>query len=357
MLSPPRPSSLLNALGDGLLVVDEEGTLLHANPAACELLGRSRRRIEGRDLSDLVDLVDLVELCERCREGQRLLVEVEVPAAVGLVEAHLSTWREGDRHGVVVLLRERRALRELEDRLRAEDRARLIAALAAGLAHEVRNPLGGIRGAAQLIGRGESAPELSALIVREVDRIAAVMSRWMELSRPQLGEVAPVALNQLIDEERVLLDAEHAGSTLAWELDLDPALPPCRGDEVALRQLVRNLLRNAWEAAGVAAGRVRVTTRAGSWARLASRGRARGVGMTVRVEDNGPGVDEALADSLFDPFVTGRAEGHGMGLFVAWKAARDHGGHLTHGRSEVLGGAAFTLTLHEHPPGPSGATP
>jgi len=208
-----------------------------------------------------------------------------------------------------------------------------------GLAHEVKNPLAGIRGAAQLLKRRLLEPELAHLadmIIAEADRLANLADRLLHGGRkPHLTHVN---LHEVIERARAVIASEAAPS-VQLDRDYDPSLPGLRGDADRLLQLLLNLMRNALQAG---ATRVGVRTRAAhnvligdKPARLAAR---------LDVIDDGHGVPEGLRESLFLPLVSGRADGTGLGLALVQEIAREHGGVVVHdGRRP--GPTVFSLLL------------
>ena len=207
-----------------------------------------------------------------------------------------------------------------------------------GLAHEVKNPLAGIRGAAQLLKRRLQDADmihLAEMIMGEADRLATLADRLLHGGRkPHLTNVN---LHEVTERARAVIASEATAAT-QLERDYDPSLPPLRGDADRLLQLLLNLMRNALQAG---AATVIVRTRAAHNvligerpARLAAR---------LDVIDNGPGVPEALRDMLFLPLVSGRANGTGLGLALAQEIAREHGGAVT--CASRAGHTVFSLTL------------
>lgn len=208
-----------------------------------------------------------------------------------------------------------------------------------GLAHEVKNPLAGIRGAAQLLKRRVAEPELAHLadmIMAEADRLANLADRLLHGGRkPHLSHVN---LHEVIERARAVIASEAAPS-VQLDRDYDPSLPRLRGDADRLLQLLLNLMRNALQAG---AARVGVRTRAAhnvligdKPARLAAR---------LDVIDDGRGVPESLGESLFLPLVSGRADGSGLGLALVQEIAREHGGIVVHDGSRP-GQTVFSLLL------------
>lgn len=207
------------------------------------------------------------------------------------------------------------------------------AGLGRTLAHEIKNPLAGIRGAAQLLAanaRGEDA-ELARLIVDETERIRRLVDRVEAFSDARAPARRPVNLHAVLDRVRRLV-ASGAGPAVRFRERYDPSLPDAEGDEDQLVQVVLNLVKNAAEAAS-RPDRPGEITLATAWRQGGRTPRADGKGwratpLELRVEDDGPGIDPALRARLFDPFVTGKPHGEGLGLTLAAKLTADHGGAL-----------------------------
>lgn len=213
-----------------------------------------------------------------------------------------------------------------------------VAAALKGLAHELRNPLAGIRGGAQLLARrhGDAASsELTGLIQSEVDRLAALLDRLMA---PQPATPhQPLNLHAVLD--RVLHLAEHdAGWAVRLTRDYDPSLPEIDGDADRLVQATWNLVRNAIQAG---ATQVTLRTRAEHGARIADV--VHPLALRLDIADDGRGIPDELAEQVFLPLVSGRAEGSGLGLALAQQVTREHGGALSF-RSRP-GHTVFTLLL------------
>lgn len=209
--------------------------------------------------------------------------------------------------------------------------------LARTLAHELRNPLAGLRGAAQLLKRELADPEQRAcldVIVQEADRLAALADRLLETKDDRRREA--VNIHAITEHVRRIAAAEHRA--LSFERDYDPSLPELQGDRERLIQAVLNLVRNAIEAD---ARQIILRTRAERRCRIG----ARSVRLAVRldVQDDGRGVPHALAERIFLPLVSGRERGSGLGLSLALSVALEHQGSLTY-RSEP-GRTVFTLLL------------
>jgi two-component system nitrogen regulation sensor histidine kinase GlnL len=205
-----------------------------------------------------------------------------------------------------------------------------------GFAHEVKGPLAGMRGAAQLLQRRVEAAdlrELASLIMAEADRLAGLADRLLAV-RAQ-AQLAPANVHEVI--ERVIAVSDAAPGAPRIRRDYDPSLPPLALDADRLQQALLNLVRNAGEAG---AREVVLRTRAEHAARLGDHA---GLAVRIDVVDDGRGVPAALADTLYEPLVSGRADGSGLGLAIAREIAREHGGELVH--ASRPGATVFSLLL------------
>ena len=347
-------ADVLEHVADGVVLADGADVARYLNPAAERMVGRSRARATGRSLSELPGGPALRLLAERARAASSPAAQDDLrfpEAPVDVLVAPLEGPGEDGAEGWVVLtLRDRSIARQLEADARHSERLASFATLAAGIAHEVKNPLGGIRGAAQLLARGVSAErdrEYLELIVREVDRIAALVDRLRDLAaadRP--ASRSPVDLNRLLHELATLHGATGEG---ALELDLDPSLPRVDGDPDELRRLFLNLVRNAFEAP---ARRVQIATRVETGRRWRDpEGHVHAL-VSASVTDDGPGIPPEHRPRLFEPFFTTKesGEGTGLGLSVSQEIVREHGGRIA--VTSVLGkGSRFSILLP--PAGPA----
>jgi two-component system nitrogen regulation sensor histidine kinase GlnL len=344
--------NLIEHLPDGVLLV-ENGAIRFASGRAAEVLGVSVRRLTDMPLRDLLPAPAL-EVVERVLKGAISCTVRDLPWDRPSAARRISvTGTPGPGTGQVVVV-----VVDATDPVghtAAEGFRRRLAwldSLAAGMAHEIRNPLGGIRGAAQLLRRDpepDDHDELTLLIIQEADRINALVEQLMGLTRPRPVRRAAVSLNALVHDEVALLRARFGGDPVRWELDLDPSLPDVEGDPARLREAVGNLLRNAQEAAS---GAVAVRTRIDAGGHLTGDGFDRGVTLRLEVTDDGPGIEPSAAARLFDPFMTTKREGSGLGLFVTRLAIEDHRG-LIHVDPRPGLGARFTIVLSQYlPPSP-----
>ncbi|MCP4871028.1 MAG: hypothetical protein GY898_20165 [Proteobacteria bacterium] len=341
--------NLIEHLPDGVLLIEDEAVRF-ASGRAAEVLGISVRRMTGAPLAEVLP-ADAAEVITRVLGGAssctvRNLVW-DRPSAARRVTV-TGTPGPGPNQVVVVVV----DAADPVGHAAAEGFRRRLAwldSLAAGMAHEIRNPLGGIRGAAQLLRRDPEPAdhdELTHLIIQEADRIDSLVEQLMGLTRPRPLKRAAVSLNALVHDEVALVRARFGRDPVSWDLDLDPSLPEVEGDPERLREAVGNLVRNAQEAA---AGKVTVRTRIDAGGHLAGEGFDRGVSLRLEVTDDGPGIEPTQAAHLFDPFMTTKQEGSGLGLFVTRLAIEDHKG-LIHIDPRPGLGARFSVVLSQHLP-------
>lgn len=334
----PADLSALDALATPVAWCDAEGRLLGGNPAFARWLGVGPRRLPG---------VPLAALEAEERRLAQVLAEPPLTDPLRLRRLTFAFPGSDSRlYADALLSRREDGGWWLEahpvDEFPGEDPATVLpSALSAalkGLAHELRNPLAGLKGAAQLLARrvaDEEARELTGLIESEVARLTELIDRLLSPAPARAHE----PLNIHVVLERVLRLAESdAGWAVKLIRDYDPSLPELPGDADRLTQAVWNLVRNAIEAG---AANVSLRTRVERGVRIGDAAHARA--LRLDIADDGRGVPEALAEQVFLPLVSGRAEGTGLGLALAQQVAREHRGSLSY-RSRP-GHTVFTLLL------------
>ena len=346
--APAELCNLLDGIASSVLWLDGDAAVVHLNEPAEDLFGVSRNQAAGRSLRDLLKAnVELEGVISRSRTTGTQYSRRELPFEAGpgaplrMLDVTVTPFDQPGRPGGVVVeladvTQHQRILREnaLLTQLGGSR------AMVRQLAHEIKNPLGGLRGAAQLLERQLKDPalhEYTTVIISEADRLAALVDALLGPGQPPRKE--PVNVHEVVQHVGHLLAAE-APPGVAIERDYDPSLPRLRLDRNQVIQALLNLGRNAIQSVG-GRGRVVLRTRALTNASIGSR-RHRVVAC-IQVEDDGPGVPAELKDTVFYPLVTGRPGGTGLGLAVAQDLVGRHDGLIEF--ESRPGRTVFTILL------------
>lgn len=332
----PNHEAVLNALPHAILSVDAQGRVLDANMAAeafFDVSAPMMRRNLIKDLlpfgSPLLALIDQVR--ERNAPVNEYRVDLGSPRLGGERHVDIQVAPMQDQSGgVVIMLQERTIADKMDRQLTHRGAARSVTALAAMLAHEIKNPLSGIRGAAQLLEQSveDADRELTQLICEEADRIVKLVDRMEVFSDERPVTRSPVNIHIVLEHVKKLAQSGFARKIKFIE-DYDPSLPPVHANKDQLVQVVLNLVKNAAEAIdGEADGEITMTTGFKPGVRLSVPGSSSRVSLPIEVciKDSGPGVAPDLLPYLFDPFVTTKTSGTGLGLALVAKIVGDHGG-------------------------------
>lgn len=330
----PDTAVILASLPDPVIVVDRGGCVRFVNPAAEQFLGSGAAALCGSALaafvaphSPLLSLVDSV-----WRVGNTIAeydVVVEGPR-FGSRSVTIKGSLTGEGADMLVLSLQERSMADMMDRhLTHRNAARSITGMAAMLAHEVKNPLSGIRGAAQLLEQDADPAEreLTQLICDETDRIVALVDRMEAFSDHRPIERRAVNIHEVLERVRKIVQSGLARHIRFVE-EYDPSLPLVHGDRDLLVQVFLNLVKNAAEAVHSPDAEIMLTTAYRHGLRLAvpgGKGRQH-LPLMVAVTDNGSGIPEDLRPHLFEPFVTTKRNGTGLGLALVAKVIGDHGG-------------------------------
>lgn len=351
--SDDRPSARaqISGLVFALLLIDDTGCIAEANHAAENLLGISAKRLIGTHLTDRLGISD-PRVAQRLAVNDAALVVRDLTLVIGETEmrVNLTASPLGNHPGWRVI-----TLSALGHEDNAPDQSgEAMLSAPAILAHEIKNPLAAIRGAGQLAER-KLAPEdrkLARMITDEVDRIARLIDRMQALGSTRIGALEPCNPYEAI---RSAIATVQAGGDAAIEIreEFDPSLPPVLANRDALEQVLINLISNARDAAVLTNGAPEITvqTRFVSGLNFSAirMGEAIPLPIEITVSDNGPGIDPALRDHVFEPFVSSKPAGQGLGLALVRKLVRDMRGNVSHDRDLRSGLTHFRLHLPQAP--------
>ena len=358
--APAELSALLDALATCVVWVDADGAVLHLNEPGEDFFGLSRNQALGRSMRELLRAnTELEGVVNRARAAAAQYSRREIPFEAGpgapprVIDVTVTPFDAPGHPGSVVV-----ELADTTHHQRITRENNLLTQLGGSramvrqLAHEIKNPLGGLRGAAQLLERQLKDPalhEYTSVIIAEADRLAALVDALLGPGQPPHKQ--PVNIHEIVQHVGHLLAAE-APTGVQIERDYDPSLPRLRLDRNQIIQALLNLGRNAIQAVGEH-GRIVLRTRALTNASIGSR-RCRVV-VGIQVEDDGPGVPAELKDTVFYPLVTGRNTGTGLGLAVAQDLIGRHDGLIEF--DSRPGRTVFTilLPLEAHEPAIAGA--
>jgi len=331
----PSAAAILDALVEAVVVVDRSARIVHANAAAEQFFDLSAAMLLGRMLNDFLPSDSpLFSLLDQVLKSGAAVSENGVTLSssrlgnrfVALLMAPLNDDGGG---GVAISILEQSIARKIDNQMLHRGAARSVGAMGSMLAHEVKNPLSGIRGAAQLLEQnvGDAERELTQLICEETDRIVALVDRMEAFADGRPVERTAVNIHQVLGHVRKV--AEHGfGRGVRFVEVYDPSLPDVWGNRDQLIQVFLNLAKNACEAAPGEGAEVILSTAYRQGVRLAVPGTQTRVHLplVVSVQDNGPGISEELREHLFDAFVTNKVNGTGLGLALVAKIVNDHGG-------------------------------
>jgi two-component system nitrogen regulation sensor histidine kinase GlnL len=339
---------LLSSLEDGVIILDPAGRIVSLNQAAEELTGFSGSQIAGRLIGEVFPPpAPLSSLVAKTADQGRshadfdaTLTRADGARLTISAVASLVSNPHGESHGAVLVLRDLSRVRELEEQVRRSDRLAALGVLAAGVAHEVRNPLVGVRAAAQLMEREPGFPpnlqEFTGIIIREVDRLNRLVGELLAFAGARPLQIQSCNVNQVAEEALRLEEAGLQAGGVTVVRRYDPAVPAVAGDPERLLQVFLNLIRNGAEAMAGGAGELQVRTR---FERVAPQcgGRAAAV---VEIADRGPGIPPEIQAQLFNPFFTTKDGGTGLGLPISLRIVEEHGGAI-----EVQGGVGQGATF------------
>lgn len=354
---PDLTADILTGIVDGVVVIDANRQILIWNRAAEELTGIAVADAIGRSASETFsENPAIVSLVEKTLGSGRsyadyefdLMVKHGPPHPVGLVTGVLMD-DEGAPHGVILTIRDQAGVRDLKERMRRSDRLATLGMIAAGIAHEVKNPLVGIRGAAQLMkselltSPGNSLTEYLDVILKEADRLNKVLEGILDFTRIKPQGIKAYNVHSILDRVLLLNEENARRSGVVLSRLYDPSLPDIRGNEDQLVQVFLNIIKNAIEAMP-GGGKLTVTTRmSDQFTSVQADGEKHRL-MVVKIGDTGPGIDPEHLNDIFTPFFTTKDRGVGLGLALSYQIVQEHLGTIRV-ESHMNEGSTFSVYL------------
>jgi len=344
-------NSILRSLASGIIVTDAEGYVGKSNAAACDILQVKDGDFLGRNLDEFRSLRPISALMKKTARDNKPLERKEVVVTVAAKDIPLGVSTtplvnyEGQVVGVIANFRNLELIKQLSKQVQMGQHLAALGEMAAGVAHEIRNPLNTIRGFSQLVAERSNDPSLSeytGIIVEEVDRMNRIVTELLDFSRQKELTMSAVRINALIEDVLVELEMELQQANVRLLGELAPGLKRVLANASKLKQVLTNIIKNAVQAM-TGGGVLKVST-------MKLPGPLGVEELAVRIEDNGIGIDSRVIGKVFDPFFThGKDEGTGLGLAICRKIIEKHGGRIE--VESALGeGTVFTLFLPYGPP-------
>ena len=351
----PVPGVIWASLPIPAFLIDREGKLVEVNPAGETFLNASVKALLGVPAFDRIHVdAPMDEALSRARSNQSALFINDVDVTSGEkppVQCNVQVAPMHDNPDILMLLISPRDIADRLGRLaNAKSSAKSAIGMAEMLAHEIKNPLAGITGAAQLLsmGLGPEDRELTDLIVEESRRIVKLLEQVEQFGNLRPPDLRAVNIHDALDRARRSALVGFAANMTILE-EYDPSLPPTLADPDQLMQVFLNLIKNAAEAAGPkGGGTIRLKTSYDQSLRLRRKdGSGRALPLKIEIIDNGPGIPPEIAQDIFEPFVSGRENGTGLGLALVSKIINDHGGWIS--VDSVPGRTVFRVSLPRAP--------
>ena len=346
---------LVDSIEDGIVVFNPSGNIIVFNQMAERILGLSKSKaMQAAGEEVLGNNGHILEQLRKTSSTGQVFADHDthvIKKTGEILQVSLITspviGGDGLQEGTSLLIRDISRVKVLEEDIRRADSLASLGILAAGLAHEIKNPLGGIRGAAQLLQmeleEKEDLTEFTSLIVRETDRVSGLIEELLDFANPKSLTLAEVNIHEVLDAVVALFSRSDEGKNIAYTTEYDPSIPSLIGDSEKLGQVVLNIVKNGCEAMG-GQGTLTLVTRIASDYHLHESKGTRSKMMALDISDEGGGISDEDMKMLFTPFFTKKRGGTGLGLAVSHRIIREHGGSIKV-KSKEGEGTIFSLLL------------
>lgn len=334
-----RLDIILNSLTDAIVTIDGDNNVTYANAAAEQLLGSSLPILRRKKLEGIVPFDSpLVGLTNQARKKRKVITEYDVNIGnphIGelKIDVHVSLLLGSSEHedgtNLLIQMQKRSIAQKINQQQTHRNASRSVSGMAAMLAHEIKNPLSGIKGSAQILSQdlNEDDKPLTDLICEEVDRICTLVDRMEIFTDHRQLEKSEINIHSILEHVKKLAENGFGKHVKFIEL-YDPSLPETFGERGGLIQVFLNLIKNACEAVPKRDGQVTITTAYRQGMRIAAAGgdELLHLPLEICIIDNGEGISDDIKSNIFDPFVTTKSGGSGLGLALVAKTISDHGG-------------------------------
>ena len=340
------PYTLLEEANTALVVISSDFKIIYANPASELLLSQSKQRIYQQNLNQLSKYYHFnPALIKRVFIDRNSLTENEVTLRIDgqplLVSVNITYFNFKDTEHVILEMHCIEQQRKFSQVHYQDHQEKVAQELVRGLAHEIKNPLGGLRGAAQLLESELGDPELkefTQIIIEQADRLSALVDRLLGPQR--IGTRATENIHSVLEKVRKLVCFDLP-DYIKFKVDYDPSIPDFEMQSDQIQQAILNIIQNAVQAlSSLSKPGSEVILRTRTAHQITINGIPQRIAAEIKIIDNGPGIPENLKDTLFYPMVTGRSDGTGLGLSIAQKLIKQHNGriecHSAEGRTEFL---------------------
>ncbi|MDH3975193.1 MAG: ATP-binding protein [Deltaproteobacteria bacterium] len=346
---------IIDSIEEGIVVFDRLGVITLFNPLAEKITGISKKKALSSGMKEVfAHNLHVVEQLEKTLATGQVFSDYDtlfVKRNGSVLPVSLTTSpvlnRNGETKGITLLVRDISRIKSLEEDVRRSDSLASVGILAAGLAHEIKNPLGGIKGSAQLlqmeIDAHEELKSYTEVIIKESERVSSLLEDLLDFSNPKKLNLGKINIYEILDAVIALISRSEEGKKVYFTAEYDPSIPPIPGDSERLSQVFINIIKNGCEAMD-GAGKLKISTRVVSDFMIHEREGNVSKMISIDVEDSGKGMSPEDVKQLFTPFFTRKRSGAGLGLSVSHRIIKEHRGSIKV-KSEEGKGSIFSVLL------------